>query len=292
MTLAQIARKADKYKFVKKSFLALKKSSAEIVRSFHVANHELNIGKNRHNMLPFDITRTCRELNDFYINANDVSTPVQDYIVTQGPLNSTIPDFWKTVLHSNVELIVTLVMAQEEGRDKCADYWEVSQLPIQVDSWRINHTNTKVVSTCPTITSHRIIVREFLAKNGSEERTIKQIHYENWPDNKIPDVDLFVDLLDTVDQNIRTHTSPIVVHCSAGIGRSGTFVAAHSLRKEYRQTMLQRKKKSPVRLNIAKAVFLLRCQRIHLVGTAKQYQVIFQALAKEHQPREKPLLVF
>lgn len=289
-TLAKIARKAEKLRYLKKSFNDLKKVSLQIDLATNDAKLPHFAHKNRYDsLIPFDLTRSGRELDNFYINANDVHTSVQDYIVTQGPLDHTVADFWKVILHKKAQTIVTLVMAQEDGKDKCLGYWHKAFRPVTVEGWHIKLASEKVTAVSELISSHQIVVRKFVAKRGHDKRVIKQIHYENWPDCKTPELELFLNLLDQVDEATSNHHAPIAVHCSAGIGRSGTFVAAHSLRKELRLRMSQKKKK-PIRINIPKALFQLRCQRMALVGNPRQYQVIYQALAREYLPRKSPII--
>lgn len=286
ISLAKLAKLCDHYSQINHGFYDLKKATALIQKECSEALLDVNFPKNRHKkLLPYDQTRSCKELDGFYINASDVHTPVQSYLVTQGPLEHTISDFWQAILHKDSRVIVTLCMPTEEGQDKCANFWHFST--INCGQWTITPGKEYTQATCPFIDSHRLVIRTFVARSAKEARTIYQVHYENWPDGKTPDLGLFIKLLDTVDSLSSNTRRPITVHCSAGIGRSGTFVAAHSLRKELRQVNAQKF----VRLNIPKAIFYLRCQRIGLVGTSKQYQTVCQALAKEHKPRNHPFFI-
>jgi len=280
-TLEEIARKADHYKKIRRGFDALKSSTKKIRKSVVDAKNNPALNRNS-TLLCFDETRSCKDLDGFYINANDVYTPVQNYMVTQGPLETTVGDFWKAVLHNNSDLIVTLVMHIENGKNKCASYWTIPQF--QVDGWTITLDGEELLATSFYIPTHRIVERRFTAKNGQTLRTIRQIHYENRPDGKTPELELFTKLLDIVDE--KSTTCPITVHCSAGVGRSGTFVAAHSLRKELRSVH-----GNTTKINIPKAVYNLRCQRLGLVGSAGQYKMIFKTLAKEYRPRAHPFFV-
>ena len=290
-TVQQIARHADDRKRAKESFYDIEKAANYIDNGTDIATSIEHKEKNRYgNLLPYDKTRSCQELQGFYINSSDVETPVQSYLVTQGPLEQTIGDFWKMVLHRKSDVIVTLVMAKEEGKTKCASYWTIPETA--VDDWKIALKSQYVVDRSRLIPTHQIVVRTFIASNHNETRTITQVHYENWPDCKIPELDLFVKLLDVVDRRATKKDRPITVHCSAGIGRSGTFVAAHSLRKEIRATKLRLTKNQELQVNIPKAIFLLRCQRKGLVSNARQYQTVLQALAKEHQRRQHPLFLY
>jgi protein tyrosine phosphatase len=115
----------------------------------------------------------------------------------------------------------------------------------------------------------------------SKERFITQIHYENWPDGGIPDPVLFGCLLEAIDDLKINKVSPIVVHCSAGIGRSGIFVAVHSIRKTIQRARKWGQHGNTIVVNIPKALIGLRLQRKSLVGSSKQFAFIYEMLAKE-----------
>ncbi|MCE5294319.1 MAG: tyrosine-protein phosphatase [Chlamydiales bacterium] len=290
-TCEEMARHAEKYRKVNPGFQAMCRASDHIERGIKASTASQNKNKNRNgHLFAYDETRSCQDIEGFYVNANDVETPAQNYMVTQGPLDDTVQDFWKAVVHNDSRVIVTLVMAEEEGKIKCASYWTIPQ--ITFDDWTVTLTNVEHIATSPLIPSHKIVIRTFIAKNASTEKIIKQVHYENWPDGKVPDFDLFITLLDTVDKLIGDTNNPITVHCSAGIGRSGTFVASHSLRKEIRHANNQERKRGPLLINVPQAIFLLRCQRMGMVGTPRQYKVVYQTVAKEHKVRHLPYFIF
>jgi protein tyrosine phosphatase len=271
-------------KFIKQVFRHLKSISKSIQKTaLHAKTHE-NLQKNRHIwFIPFDDTRTCRNVKNFYVSASDVETKHQKYIVSQGPLNHTVSDFWKMLLLEKSSCIVALAMDIEEGLKKCAPYWKQEMLPLTVDEWTIFPQQETVLRTSKKTADQQIVERLFIAENkkSKETRTISQIHYENWPDNGVPDVALFSELLAIIDEKTKEAPTPICVHCSAGIGRSGTFVAAHSIRKEIRNAA----ENTPVRINIPKSIFLMRKQRQWLVGTWEQMQVVYSVVADELEAR-------
>lgn len=282
VSLEKMQKQAKDEKFIKRAFQKIKKVTPAIDKTAQVAASWLHKHKNRYGFfLAFDDTRTGRDLKDFYVNANDVHTPMHEYIVTQGPLEHTVGDFWRAVLHRKSKLIVTLVMAQEEGKEKCADFWIEKRFPLEVDGWKITLEKITTVAIAAASPDHQITKRTFVATNTRENKThtIEQLHYENWPDLGIPNMDLFCDLLDEVDMTLKHSKTPITVHCSAGIGRSGTFVAAHSLRSEINHALASTKAKN-ITVNIPEAIFLLRCQRTVLVGNKEQLQFIYKALSK------------
>lgn len=235
----------------------------------------------RHEFIPFDDNRTCKHLPNFYLNGSEVITPEQNYIVLQGPLDHTIKDFWQAMIHRDVPLIVTTTMDIEEGQPKCANYWK-THLPITVDEYTIDLESERVIKEKTVFGKgmsfvHRLVKRSFLITSQvtKKQKSIIQLHYENWPDSGIPDLELFCTLLDQVDkQHVHAHI-PIAVHCSAGIGRSGTFVAAHTLRKSIHK---KKNESSNLQINIPLLVVHLRLQRYPMISSPAQLQVVYQAL--------------
>jgi protein-tyrosine phosphatase len=270
-----IALDAQNDALLKEAFSKIRLLSHEQREKAREGKAPQNIAKNRHKyIVAVDKTRTCRDIPGFYINANDVHTPFQDYIVTQGPLDSTVDDFWKMILYKDVSLIITLAMEYEEGREKCAAFWEKEKLP-----QNIQYVSQELLAEKK---GHRIVVRTFVAN----KKPIVQLHYENWPDNGTPDPDLFSQFLNYADF-YNTQKNPICVHCSAGIGRSGTFVAAHSIRNELRMATFP----SCSRVNIPHVVYLLRKDRRSLVGTYRQLQAVYLAVAKTFDTRQRPFFI-
>lgn len=219
--------------------------------------------------LPYDETRTCREVKNFYISANDITTPQQNYIVAQAPIESTVVDFWQMILFKNCHLIVTACMPIESNRDRCTAYWQQPYLPSEVLGWIINFDGEEVLQNGEK--KERIVKRSFTATQlfTHNRRTITQLHLENWVDYSVPSLGLFEHLVNYVDVYAEAKT-PILVHCSAGVGRSGTFVAAHSLRQEILAGCTE--------INIPQRIFDLRLQRAELVTTVKQFQFIYKTL--------------
>lgn len=239
--------------------------------------------KNRnHAYLPYDENRTGKEIPGFYLSASDVITNMQHYIVAQAPLKHTVPDFWRALLHRNCALIVTTAMPIEEQADKAYAYWDDEAFPVYTRGWKIEHSH-RSDEVLGTYGNHRLVRRTFSAyhRRTGERRKITQLHYENWPDNGIPNLALFSKLLDAAEESPLERHSPITVHCSAGIGRSGTFVACHSLRKGIRRARENGIKISESTLNIPEAVMHLRMQRKWMVATPGQLQTIYQVVSEE-----------
>jgi len=216
---------------------------------------------------------TLGQSGPLYHNVNRVITPLQEYIVGQAPLETTLSDFWHAILEAHVPTIVVLSMPTDAG-GKSPPYWEIERFPLSVSGWTIERRKgDEVVDVSQSIPSQRIIRRTFLAthEESGETRTITHIHYENWPDNGAPEPLLFYRFIHLVSSIHPLSSSPLFVHCAAGIGRSGTFVTAHSLCKEI--DLLH-----PTTINIPQRVVALRMQRSGLVSTVVQFAAIYEAI--------------
>ncbi|KAH9490224.1 hypothetical protein Btru_036087, partial [Bulinus truncatus] len=186
-----------------------------------------NKSKNRYrNVLPYDISRVklMNHAND-YINASHITVEAGDktlrYIASQGPVLDSVSDFWRLLWQEKVNIVVMLTQLTENGKVKCHCYWPQSKEEVmdvedgalkikQIRSYRIDG----FVITQMTV--------EEAESNYGREVTLLQ--YIDWPDNGVPDSALpLMKLLQLV--HLFEQGSPPVIHCSAGIGRTGTFIA-------------------------------------------------------------------
>lgn len=278
-SLREIKKTSKDLEEVREIFREIKKISSQNKKDCsHGAFH---IKKNRHkSFLPFNENRTCREIPDFYISASDVVTKNGAYIMAQAPIKSTVTDFFRALVERKSPLIVTLVMPKEKGADKCFPFWKYKHFPMKINGWTIERLDQqKVIAQASSNSDHRIVQRLFKCSNSEtgDIHHITQLHYQNWPDNGVPEFDLFLGLIKQVEEMNISSYAPITVHCSAGIGRTGTFVAAHNLRK---QISLAKDPKN-FKLNIPKEILRLRRQRHSLIATAKQLQVVYMAVAEK-----------
>lgn len=238
--------------------------------------------KNRYtNVLPNPDTRVplSKVENDpasFYINANYVSgyqTP-RKYIATQGPINSTLNDFWRMIWEQDVRIIAMTTGLVEGGRAKCNRYWpDQKQGSLDFDHIRVTVTDTEDCGAW--------VLSHFKVSNSAtnEERDIKHYWYTGWPDHGVPDqagtVIEFLRSIHTANNALKS-TSPIIVHCSAGIGRTGTFMAIdigiHELQGDWRVT------------DILGNVTKMRQERGGSVQTEIQYRFVHQALMEYSTP--------
>lgn len=245
-----------------------------------------NKAKNRYkNILPFDHTRVTLKGIDpdmvgaDYINANYISGEVpgseKRYIATQGCLPGTVADFWKMMWQENSRVIVMTTNEVERGRNKCTKYWP------DLEDTKVYGGVYHVASLTQTSNQHYIL-REFLLHSSEEEgdgRRVYQFHFKAWPDHGVPhepgvalgflqDVSLRQTTLEKEEEGC----GPIVVHCSAGIGRTGTFIVIDIL------ISLINYQGWDDEIDIQKTIQLVRAQRSGMVQTEQQYKFVYSAI--------------
>ncbi|CAL8092263.1 unnamed protein product [Calicophoron daubneyi] len=238
----------------------------------HVARLPDNIGKNRYsNVLAYDHSRVIlREVGhkSDYINANYVDgyNRRSAYIAAQGPIPSTFDDFWLMVWEQGSNVIVMISNFIERGRRKCDKYWPSSGQQIYGNiSVRMV---SEVIRTFYTIRT--FVIRHVRSKRGSKDRLVYHYQYTDWRDFDVPPSPLPV--LKFVEASI-THWSlsdgPIVVHCSAGVGRTGTYICIESLIRQI---------KAEQAVSVRGFLENIRQYRMKLVQTEQQYAFIHDAL--------------
>jgi protein tyrosine phosphatase len=212
--------------------------------------------------------------DNHYINASPLNIMNNKYcILTQGPKENTIEDFWTMIDEQKCYIIVMLCNLQEGGREKCAKYWHKTMKKYNINKIseknKIEEKNNKFYK-----------IRKLLLINNQtkEERKIVQIHYKGWPDHGTPDIEdkdvfpAFIEMNKIADEEKKD--GPIVVHCSAGVGRTGTFVTMYLLEKEIRNQLDNPKLKN-IKFNIFNLVRKLKEMRLYLVQNVSQYFFIY-----------------
>nr|XP_036874707.1 receptor-type tyrosine-protein phosphatase eta isoform X2 [Manis javanica] len=254
---------AEEYEDLKLVGISLPKYAAELAE---------NRGKNRYNnVLPYDISRVKLSVQthstDDYVNANYMPGyhSKKDFIATQGPLPNTLKDFWRMVWEKNIYAIVMLTKCVEQGRTKCEEYWPSKQAQ--------DYGNITVAMTSEIILPEWTI-RDFTVKNirTSESHPLRQFHFTSWPDHGVPDAtDLLINFRYLVRDYMRQSPpeSPVLVHCSAGVGRTGTFIAIDRL-------IYQIENENTV--DVYGIVFDLRMHRPLMVQTEDQYVFLNQCV--------------
>ncbi|XP_024143459.1 receptor-type tyrosine-protein phosphatase delta isoform X33 [Oryzias melastigma] len=235
------------------------------------SNLEVNKPKNRYaNVIAYDHSRILLSAIDGipgsdYINANyiDGYRKQNAYIATQGPLPETFGDFWRMIWEQRSAVVVMMTKLEERSRVKCDQYWPT----------RGTETYGLIqVSLLDTVELATYCVRTFaLFKNGSsEKREVRQFQFTAWPDHGVPEHPTpFLAFLRRVKACNPPDAGPMVVHCSAGVGRTGCFIVIDA--------MLERNKHEKT-VDIYGHVTLMRAQRNYMVQTEDQYVFIHDAL--------------
>ena len=172
---------------------------------------------------------------------------------------------------NNVNVIVMICNEMEKGSEKCSNYWSESN---EMKSYKISVENKAV--------KEQYLIRDIRLINNStnKERIVKQIHFIGWPDHGIPDVsegkvfESFSEMIELVDKF--RGNSPIVVHCSAGVGRTGTFISMYFLSKEIKSQINENDFQKGIQFSIFNLVRKLKEMRLFSVQTDIQYNFIYQ----------------
>ncbi|XP_048204747.1 receptor-type tyrosine-protein phosphatase delta isoform X15 [Perognathus longimembris pacificus] len=235
------------------------------------SNLEVNKPKNRYaNVIAYDHSRVLLSAiegipGSDYVNANyiDGYRKQNAYIATQGSLPETFGDFWRMIWEQRSATIVMMTKLEERSRVKCDQYWPS----------RGTETHGLVqVTLLDTVELATYCVRTFaLYKNGSsEKREVRQFQFTAWPDHGVPEHPTpFLAFLRRVKTCNPPDAGPMVVHCSAGVGRTGCFIVIDA--------MLERIKHEKT-VDIYGHVTLMRAQRNYMVQTEDQYIFIHDAL--------------
>ncbi|CAN9498175.1 unnamed protein product [Ophioblennius macclurei] len=242
-----------------------------------VAQSEANTKKNRcADSVPYDHSRVKlkAEINPSrsdYINASTIiehDPRMPAYIATQGPLSHTISDFWQMVWENGCTVIVMMTALVEDGEKQCDRYWpdEGSSL------YHIYEVN--LVSE--HIWCNDFLVRSFYLKNvqTQETRTLTQFHFLSWPAQGIPtSTRPLLDFRRKVNKCYRGRSCPIIVHCSDGTGRTGTYILI--------DMVLNRMAKGVKEIDIAATLEHVRDQRPGMVSAKDQFEFALTAVAEE-----------
>ncbi|XP_061664055.1 receptor-type tyrosine-protein phosphatase delta isoform X7 [Syngnathoides biaculeatus] len=235
------------------------------------SNLEVNKPKNRYaNVIAYDHSRVLLSAIDGipgsdYINANYVDgyRKQNAYIATQGALPETFGEFWRMIWEQRSAIVVMMTKLEERSRVKCDQYWPT----------RATETYGLIqVTLLDTVELATYCVRTFaLFKNGSsEKREVRQFQFTAWPDHGVPEHPTpFLAFLRRVKACNPPDAGPMVVHCSAGVGRTGCFIVIDA--------MLERIKHEKT-VDIYGHVTLMRAQRNYMVQTEDQYVFIHDAL--------------
>ncbi|XP_074033779.1 tyrosine-protein phosphatase Lar isoform X2 [Leptinotarsa decemlineata] len=235
------------------------------------SNMDVNKPKNRYaNVIAYDHSRVILPseggiLGTDYINANycDGYRKHNAYVATQGPLQETFADFWRMCWELRSYTLVMMTKLEERTRIKCDQYWPTRGTETY-GSMSVTISEVQELAT--------YCIRTFqLQKEGySEKRELKQLQFTAWPDHGVPDHPApFLQFLKRVRSLNPLDAGPIIVHCSAGVGRTGCFIVIDSMLERIRHEKT---------VDIYGHVTCLRAQRNYMVQTEDQYIFIHDAL--------------
>ncbi|XP_061093443.1 protein tyrosine phosphatase receptor type Ma isoform X12 [Conger conger] len=234
------------------------------------AKKDENRMKNRYgNIIAYDHSRVRLqalegEQSSDYINANYVDGyhRPNHYIATQGPMQETVYDFWRMIWQENTATIVMVTNLVEVGRVKCCKYW-----PDDTEIYR----DMKVTLIETQLLSEYVIRTFAVEKRGAHEiREIRQFHFTGWPDHGVPyHATGLLGFVRRVKSKSPANAGPMVVHCSAGAGRTGCFIVI--------DIMLDMAEREGV-VDIYNCVRELRSRRVNMVQTEEQYVFIHDAI--------------
>ncbi|XP_052761652.1 receptor-type tyrosine-protein phosphatase kappa-like [Mya arenaria] len=245
------------------------KFSDGLTRSCGAAKLPHNRQKNRYKGLyAYDATRVkVAGFETDYINANyiDGFKERNAYIASLGPMSKQMGDFamfWNMIWQQKVEKIVMVTNLMEEGKEKCEQYWPNIGITINYSG---------VMVTCQSDNEYADFTRRLLLLNdGKSERQLHHFHFKAWPDRGIPeDVTALIEFRHRVIHSPAHLGGPTLVHCSAGIGRTGTYIALDILTKEGNSNKA---------VEIPGCIINMRQNRPNMVQTAEQYEFLHLAL--------------
>ncbi|KAL7866748.1 hypothetical protein AOLI_G00145620 [Acnodon oligacanthus] len=235
-----------------------------------------NQSKNRYvDILPYDYNRVplSNGGRHDYINASFIEGYKESnkYIAAQGPKEETVGDFWRMTWEQNTSIIVMVTRCEEGNKNKCAQYWPAVERETEIfDDFVVK---IKGEENCPDY-----IIRHLSVMNRKEktpEREVTHIQFTSWPDHGVPgDPGLLLKLRRRVNSFKNVFSGPIVIHCSAGVGRTGTYICIDAMIESL---------EAEGRVDIYGYVAKLRRQRCLMVQVEAQYVLIHTALIEYNQ---------
>ncbi|XP_030321385.1 tyrosine-protein phosphatase non-receptor type 22 isoform X1 [Calypte anna] len=283
------AKKLNREEFADE-FLKLKRQSTKyrLDKIYPAAASERteNIKKNRYkDILPFDHSRVelsliTSDADSHYINANFIKGVYgpRAYIATQGPLPTTVIDFWRMIWEYEVLIVVMACMEFEMGKKKCERYWaEVDGSPLQCGPFSI-------ACEAEEKKKKEYVIRTLKVTLNEETRTIHQFHYKNWPDHDVPSsIDPILEFISDIRCYQPGDSVPVCIHCSAGCGRTGVLCAIDYTQKLLRDGIV------PVNFSIFSVIQEMRTQRPSIVQTKEQYELVYDAVIELFKRQIKAL---
>ena len=220
------------------------------------------------NILPYKDNIVKLISSNNFINASWIHLPYPYYfIATQGPLPHTIEDFWTMCYDNKVSVIIMLCNLKEDNKDKCADYWNIKNLK----KYEIKVINEKK--------DEKIYIRSIDLYNKEKNNTYKinQIHFTLWEDHnslKKNDCNKIIKIIKLLDEYRGKRNA--VIHCSAGVGRTGTFICMYNLYHEIMRQIFLEKNCDEISFCIFNLVRKIKEMRMFSVENENQYVFLYQ----------------
>ena len=257
------------YKILKKI------TETKIHAEYLMDSPENNIHNRYHDILPYRDTAVNLSGGQ-YINANKIlvsDSTAQRIIATQGPMSNTCAVFWRMVWEEEVSLIVMCCGFIENEVPKCYEYF--SDLgSVQFEEFEV--LVVKEVSQLTQATKKSILLTNI---NTRQTKKITHLHLNNWEDNSVPPIKEYFNVINyaifMIQHKLRKHAGKIIVHCSAGIGRTGVVIGLYELISKLETELVDAQNPS---ISVFGTVRKLREQRWGMVTTEEQYEFMYRFL--------------
>jgi len=254
-----------------------KEPGADYINANYV-KQTVDLGEQADNVSLCDLSGDGGASNEERYDKDKVESNSKTYIATQGCLPNTIEDFWNMIWQENVRVIVMTTKEVERGKKKCEKYW-----PDKGNKGSWGHATITGVHESSTAD---YTLRELLFSwKSQEERRIYQYHFQVWPDHGVPaDPGCVLNFLQDVNMRQRQILQmgirpPLCIHCSAGIGRTGTFIVIDMILDQIDREGVD------CEIDIQRTIQLVRSQRSGMVQTEAQYKFVY--LAVQHYIQTK-----
>ena len=278
----------------RRKLLEMKLAEGQVFAEFELipkkrrTNCVCSVGERRENdkrnrfkdILPYDDSRvvlqSSKENPTGYINASHIKVEVKNntvhYISAQGPMENTVKAFWQMVWEQNIHVIAMLTGLQEGGKEKCFRYWpQETGIGNKLKFGEVEvYTKLADSSTSSYITS-RLTIRK-----KDQRRQVWHLQYTGWPDHGCPEdtvgFQCYLEEIESVRRQAQMEgvVTPTLVHCSAGVGRSGVLILSHIMRNCLDL--------SDQHTLVDSVLEKLREQRMHMVQTVTQYTFVYNCL--------------